>query len=96
MLEESVKVCCACLYVCAPAEDAEDDAGYLDVNVSEYKHPPPQLSPMPDGLSSQQVGVCVCVCVCVGILYISCQQRFLHQVLSPIVLWMKYLFHVKI
>ena len=24
----------------------------------------------------------------------ACQQRFLHQVLSPIVLWIKYLFHV--
>ena len=24
------------------------------------------------------------------------QQRFLHQVLSPIVLWVKFLFHVKI
>ena len=26
----------------------------------------------------------------------ACQQRFLYQVLSPIVLWIKYLFHVKI
>ena len=26
----------------------------------------------------------------------ACHQRFLHQVLSPIVLWIKYLFHVKI
>ena len=26
----------------------------------------------------------------------ACQQRFLHQVLSSIVLWIKYLFHVKI
>ena len=26
----------------------------------------------------------------------ACQQRFLHQVLIPIVLWIKYLFHVKI
>ena len=26
----------------------------------------------------------------------ACQQRFLHQVLSPIVLWFKYLFHLKI
>ena len=25
----------------------------------------------------------------------ACQQIFLHQVLSPIVLWIKYLFHVK-
>uniref|UniRef100_A0A8C7YVS4 Rho guanine nucleotide exchange factor (GEF) 10-like a n=1 Tax=Oryzias sinensis TaxID=183150 RepID=A0A8C7YVS4_9TELE len=33
----------------------EDDAGYLDVVVSEGKHPPPQLSPMPEGLTSHQV-----------------------------------------
>ncbi|KAF7662309.1 hypothetical protein LDENG_00238970 [Lucifuga dentata] len=36
-------------------EDLEDDAGYLDVAVSEVKHPPPQLSPMPEGLTSHQV-----------------------------------------
>ncbi|XP_065141979.1 rho guanine nucleotide exchange factor 10-like protein isoform X1 [Paramisgurnus dabryanus] len=36
-------------------DDTEDDSGYLDVTVSELKHPPPQLSPMPEGLSSQQV-----------------------------------------
>ncbi|XP_049327660.1 rho guanine nucleotide exchange factor 10-like protein isoform X2 [Astyanax mexicanus] len=35
--------------------EAEDDAGYLDVIVSESKHPPAQLGPMPEGLSSQQV-----------------------------------------
>uniref|UniRef100_A0AAV2M798 DH domain-containing protein n=1 Tax=Knipowitschia caucasica TaxID=637954 RepID=A0AAV2M798_KNICA len=35
--------------------EEEDDAGYLDVAVSEVKHPPPQLSPMPEGLSSHQV-----------------------------------------
>uniref|UniRef100_A0A8C7K6U7 Rho guanine nucleotide exchange factor 10 like n=1 Tax=Oncorhynchus kisutch TaxID=8019 RepID=A0A8C7K6U7_ONCKI len=33
----------------------DDDAGYLDVMVSEVKHPPPQLSPMPKGLSTQQI-----------------------------------------
>ncbi|KAI1892503.1 hypothetical protein AGOR_G00134270 [Albula goreensis] len=37
------------------SDDTEDDAGYLDVTVSESKHPPPQLCPMPEGLSSQQV-----------------------------------------
>ncbi|XP_031423207.1 rho guanine nucleotide exchange factor 10-like protein isoform X2 [Clupea harengus] len=37
------------------SEDAEDDAGYLDVTVSEAKHPPPQLGPMPDGLTSHQI-----------------------------------------
>ncbi|XP_050951772.1 rho guanine nucleotide exchange factor 10-like protein isoform X3 [Labeo rohita] len=36
-------------------DDTEEDSGYLDVTVSELKHPPPQLSPMPEGLSSQQV-----------------------------------------
>nr|XP_020485961.1 rho guanine nucleotide exchange factor 10-like protein [Labrus bergylta] len=35
--------------------DGKDDAGYMDVSVCELKHPPPQLSPMPEGLSSQQV-----------------------------------------
>uniref|UniRef100_A0A3B4ZJ80 Rho guanine nucleotide exchange factor 10-like protein n=1 Tax=Stegastes partitus TaxID=144197 RepID=A0A3B4ZJ80_9TELE len=35
--------------------DRTDDAGYMDVSVCELKHPPPQLSPMPEGLSSQQV-----------------------------------------
>ncbi|XP_076599253.1 rho guanine nucleotide exchange factor 10-like protein isoform X1 [Chaetodon auriga] len=35
--------------------EEEDDAGYLDVAVSDEKHPPPQLSPMPEGLTSHQV-----------------------------------------
>ncbi|XP_045912462.1 rho guanine nucleotide exchange factor 10-like protein isoform X1 [Micropterus dolomieu] len=35
--------------------EGKDDAGYLDVSVCEFKHPPPQLCPMPEGLSSQQV-----------------------------------------
>ncbi|CAB1353648.1 unnamed protein product [Coregonus sp. 'balchen'] len=47
------------------SEDVEDDAGYLDVAVSEVKQPPAQLSPMPEGLSSQQVCMCVCRCLCV-------------------------------
>uniref|UniRef100_A0A3Q1AM20 DH domain-containing protein n=1 Tax=Amphiprion ocellaris TaxID=80972 RepID=A0A3Q1AM20_AMPOC len=37
------------------AGEEKDDAGYMDVSVCELKHPPPQLSPMPEGLSSQQV-----------------------------------------
>ncbi|XP_051531164.1 rho guanine nucleotide exchange factor 10-like protein [Myxocyprinus asiaticus] len=37
------------------SEDIEDDTGYLDVMVSEAKHPPAQMGPMPDGLSSQQI-----------------------------------------
>ncbi|KAK6303600.1 hypothetical protein J4Q44_G00260540 [Coregonus suidteri] len=36
-------------------EESDDDAGYLDVTVSEMKHPPPQLSPMPEGLTTQQI-----------------------------------------
>ncbi|TNN41269.1 Rho guanine nucleotide exchange factor 10-like protein [Liparis tanakae] len=39
----------------SPDEEEEDDAGYLDVAVSEVKHPPPELSPMPEGLTSHQV-----------------------------------------
>ena len=36
--------------------------------------------------------------ICANLLknFCACQQRFLHQILSPIVLWIKYLFHVKI
>ncbi|XP_051962088.1 rho guanine nucleotide exchange factor 10-like protein [Xyrauchen texanus] len=37
------------------ADDTEDNSGYLDVTVSELKHPPPQLTPMPEGLSNQQI-----------------------------------------
>ncbi|XP_051528731.1 rho guanine nucleotide exchange factor 10-like protein [Myxocyprinus asiaticus] len=37
------------------SEDIEDDTGFLDVMVSEANHPPAQLGPMPDGLSSQQI-----------------------------------------
>ncbi|XP_022617369.1 rho guanine nucleotide exchange factor 10-like protein [Seriola dumerili] len=35
--------------------EGKDDAGYMDMSVCELKHPPPQLCPMPEGLSSQQV-----------------------------------------
>lgn len=44
-------------------DDTEDDTGYLDVMVSEAKHPPAQLGPMPDGLNNQQVCVCVFICM---------------------------------
>ncbi len=47
------------------AGEGKDDAGYMHVSVCELKHPPPQLCPMPEGLSSQQVCVCVCVDVSV-------------------------------
>uniref|UniRef100_A0A8C7K7U7 Rho guanine nucleotide exchange factor 10 like n=1 Tax=Oncorhynchus kisutch TaxID=8019 RepID=A0A8C7K7U7_ONCKI len=48
--QRSLKVC-----HCHHTEESDDDAGYLDVMVSEVKHPPPQLSPMPKGLSTQQI-----------------------------------------
>ncbi|KAM9855840.1 rho guanine nucleotide exchange factor 10-like protein [Aulostomus maculatus] len=35
--------------------EGKEDAGYMEVSVCELKHPPPQLGPMPEGLSSQQV-----------------------------------------
>lgn len=47
-----------CLFLHLSAEE-EDDAGYLDVAVSEEKHPPPQLSSMPEGLTSHQVHLTV-------------------------------------
>ncbi|TKS77869.1 Rho guanine nucleotide exchange factor 10-like protein [Collichthys lucidus] len=34
--------------------EGKDDEGYMDVSVCELKHPPPQLCPMPVGLSRQQ------------------------------------------
>ncbi|XP_035514794.1 rho guanine nucleotide exchange factor 10-like protein [Morone saxatilis] len=37
------------------AGEGKDDAGYMNVSVCELRHPPPQLCPMPEGLSSQQV-----------------------------------------
>ncbi|XP_058849292.1 rho guanine nucleotide exchange factor 10-like protein isoform X3 [Acipenser ruthenus] len=36
-------------------DEMEDDAGYLDVALSESKHPPAELCPMPDGLTNQQI-----------------------------------------
>lgn len=50
---------CLNVFLCILTVDTEDDTGYLDVMVSEAKHPPAQLGPMPDGLSSLQVRVYV-------------------------------------
>ncbi|XP_061868781.1 rho guanine nucleotide exchange factor 10-like protein isoform X2 [Colius striatus] len=36
-------------------ESEEEDTGFLEVTVSDMKHPPPELGPMPEGLSPQQV-----------------------------------------
>lgn len=43
--------------VSRPAGEGKEDDGYMHVSVCELKHPPPQLCPMPEGLSSQQVCV---------------------------------------
>ncbi|KAK2898072.1 rho guanine nucleotide exchange factor 10-like protein isoform X2 [Channa argus] len=37
------------------AGEVKDDEGYMNVSVCELKHPPPQLCPTPEGLSSLQV-----------------------------------------
>ncbi|XP_067423657.1 rho guanine nucleotide exchange factor 10-like protein isoform X3 [Emydura macquarii macquarii] len=39
----------------APGDSEEEDMGFLEVTVSDMKHPPPELGPMPEGLSPQQV-----------------------------------------
>ncbi|KAM6108892.1 LOW QUALITY PROTEIN: rho guanine nucleotide exchange factor 10-like protein [Pterocles gutturalis] len=36
-------------------DSEEEDTGFLEVTVSDVKHPPPELGPMPEGLSPQQV-----------------------------------------
>ncbi|NXM67947.1 ARGAL protein, partial [Serilophus lunatus] len=38
-----------------PGDSEEEDMGFLEVTVSDMKHPPPELGPMPEGLSPQQV-----------------------------------------
>lgn len=38
-------------------DSEEEDTGFLEVTVSDMKHPPPELGPMPEGLSPQQVSV---------------------------------------
>ncbi|XP_017688957.1 PREDICTED: rho guanine nucleotide exchange factor 10-like protein isoform X4 [Lepidothrix coronata] len=38
-----------------PGDSEEEDTGFLEVTVSDMKHPPPELGPMPEGLSPQQV-----------------------------------------
>ncbi|KAJ7425979.1 Rho guanine nucleotide exchange factor 10-like protein [Willisornis vidua] len=35
-------------------DSEEEDTGFLEVTVSDMKHPPPELGPMPEGLSPQQ------------------------------------------
>ncbi|NWR62430.1 ARGAL protein, partial [Bucorvus abyssinicus] len=38
-----------------PGDSEEEDTGFLEVTVSDMKHPPPELGPMPEGLSQQQM-----------------------------------------
>ncbi|XP_072210462.1 rho guanine nucleotide exchange factor 10-like protein isoform X3 [Excalfactoria chinensis] len=38
-----------------PGDSEEEDTGFLEVTVSDMKHPPPELGPMPTGLTPQQV-----------------------------------------
>ncbi|NXL71659.1 ARGAL protein, partial [Leptocoma aspasia] len=39
----------------SPGDSEEEDTGFLEVTVSDMKHPPPELGPAPEGLSPQQV-----------------------------------------
>lgn len=45
---------CGVFFLAGDSE--EEDTGFLEVTVSDMKHPPPELGPMPEGLSPQQVG----------------------------------------
>ncbi|XP_068027873.1 rho guanine nucleotide exchange factor 10-like protein isoform X5 [Anomalospiza imberbis] len=38
-----------------PGDSEEEDTGFLEVTVSDMRHPPPELGPAPEGLSPQQV-----------------------------------------
>lgn len=38
-----------------PGDSEEEDMGLLEVGVTDIKPPAPELGPMPDGLSPQQV-----------------------------------------
>lgn len=44
-----------CVYSLGDSE--EEDMGFLEVSVTDMKHPLPELGPMPEGLSPQQVSV---------------------------------------
>ncbi|NXM98932.1 ARGAL protein, partial [Sylvia borin] len=39
----------------SPGDSEEEDSGFLEVTVSDVKHPRPELGPAPEGLSPQQV-----------------------------------------
>lgn len=46
---------CATLPFVFPGDSEEEDMGLLEVGVTDFKPPAPELGPMPDGLSPQQV-----------------------------------------
>ncbi|XP_019367479.1 PREDICTED: rho guanine nucleotide exchange factor 10-like protein isoform X7 [Gavialis gangeticus] len=41
--------------VSVSGDSEEEDTGFLEVTVTDMRHPPPELGPMPEGLSPQQV-----------------------------------------
>lgn len=54
------RACCPCLACVTspsdfPGDSEEEDMGLLEVSVTDLKPPAPELGPMPDGLSPQQV-----------------------------------------
>lgn len=48
-----MKFVSVCVY--SPGDSEEEDMGFLEVSVTDMKHPLPELGPMPEGLSPQQV-----------------------------------------
>ena len=46
---------CAIFPFVFPGDSEEEDMGLLEVGVTDIKPPAPELGPMPDGLSPQQV-----------------------------------------
>lgn len=51
---------CAIFPFVFPGDSEEEDMGLLEVGVTDIKPPAPELGPMPDGLSPQQVCGEVC------------------------------------
>lgn len=47
--------CCVTSLCDVPGDSEDEDMGLLEVSVTDIKPPAPELGPMPDGLSPQQV-----------------------------------------
>lgn len=47
--------CCVTNLPDFPGDSEDEDMGLLEVSVTDIKPPAPELGPMPDGLSPQQV-----------------------------------------